>query len=81
MSESQNNSTNAPEIPTVDWLDLENNREKFLRELRYALAECGFLILTNAPGLDDKFQQQAFKEARNFFDAPSEFKKAFALHK
>ncbi|MDG1836895.1 MAG: 2-oxoglutarate and iron-dependent oxygenase domain-containing protein [Pseudomonadales bacterium] len=80
MSESQNNSTNAPEIPTVDWLDLENNREKFLRELRYALAECGFLILTNAPGLDDKFQQQAFKEARNFFDAPSEFKKAFALH-
>ena len=79
MSESQNNSTNAPEIPTVDWHDLENDREKFLRELRYALAECGFLILTNAPGLDDKFQQQAFKEARNFFDAPSDFKKAFAL--
>jgi hypothetical protein len=24
-------------IPTVDWLDLENNRDKFLEDLRYAL--------------------------------------------
>ena len=56
------------EIPTVDWHDLENDREKFMEGLRYALAECGFLILANAPGLEDEFQQQAFKEARNFFD-------------
>ena len=39
------------EIPLVDWLDLETDREKFLADLRYALSECGFLVLTNAPGL------------------------------
>jgi isopenicillin N synthase-like dioxygenase len=79
MSDSQSHTSKAKEIPTVDWLDLENDREKFLEGLRYALAECGFLILTNAPGLEDEFQQQAFKEARNFFDAPADFKKASAL--
>ena len=67
------------EIPTVDWHDLENDREKFMEGLRYALAECGFLILANAPGLEDEFQQQAFKEARNFFDSPIDFKRASAL--
>ena len=50
------------EIPTVDWLDLQHNRDKFLRDLRFALSECGFLVLTNAPGLDDDFQQRAFRE-------------------
>jgi isopenicillin N synthase-like dioxygenase len=79
MSDSQSHPSKAKEIPTVDWLDLENDREKFLEELRYALAECGFLILANAPGLEDEFQQQAFKEARNFFDAPLDFKRASAL--
>ena len=49
------------EIPTVDWLDLDHNREKFMRDLRYALSECGFLVLANAPGLDDDFQQRACK--------------------
>jgi len=67
------------EIPTVDWHDLGKDREKFMEGLRYALAECGFLILANAPGLEDEFQQQAFKEARNFFDAPLDFKRASAL--
>ena len=63
------------EIPTVDWLDLENNRNKFLEDLRYALSECGFLVLTNAPGLDDEFQLRAFREVRGFFDAPMDIKK------
>lgn len=63
------------EIPTVDWQDLENDREKFFKDLRYALSECGFLVLTNAPGLDDEFQQRAFKEVRGFFDAPMDIKK------
>jgi len=63
------------EIPTVNWLDLENNRDKFMQDLRYALSECGFLVLTNAPGLDDAFQQRAFKEVRGFFNAPMEVKK------
>ncbi|HAT25556.1 MAG TPA: isopenicillin N synthase family oxygenase, partial [Gammaproteobacteria bacterium] len=63
------------EIPTVDWLDLENHRDKFLEDLRYALSECGFLVLTNAPGLDDEFQQRAFREVRGFFNAPMDIKK------
>ena len=63
------------EIPTVDWLDLEADREKFLADLRFALSECGFLVLTNAPGLDDQFQQRAFREVRGFFDAPMDVKK------
>ena len=64
------------EIPTVDWLDLEHDRDKFLSDLHYALSECGFLVLTNAPGLDDTFQQRAFREVRGFFDAPMDVKKS-----
>ncbi len=83
MSDNKNstshNSDVLKKIPTVNWLDLEDNRDKFLEDLRYALAECGFLILTNAPGLDDVFQQRAFREARAFFNAPMDFKKAAAI--
>ncbi|MEM8497969.1 MAG: 2-oxoglutarate and iron-dependent oxygenase domain-containing protein [Pseudomonadota bacterium] len=68
------NTSNLHEIPVVDWSDLESNREKFLKDLRYALSECGFLVLANAPGLDDNFQQRAFREVRNFFDSPEEVK-------
>lgn len=63
------------EIPVVDWRDLESNREKFMDDLRFALSECGFLVLANAPGLDDQFQQRAFREVRGFFDAPMDVKK------
>ena len=83
MSETNDNSIHNPDatknIPTVDWLDLENNREKFIEDLRYALAECGFLILINAPGLDDEFQQRAFSEARGFFNAPMDVKKTSSI--
>ena len=44
------------EIPTVDWFDLQSNREKFLQDLKFALSECGFLVRANAPALDDEFQ-------------------------
>jgi isopenicillin N synthase-like dioxygenase len=63
------------EIPTVNWLDLKSNRNKFMQDLHYALSECGFLVLTNAPGLDEDFQQRAFKEVRGFFNAPMDIKK------
>ena len=66
-------------IPIVNWLDLENDRDKFLADLRYAFADCGFLILTNAPGFEDEFQQRAFKEVRGFFDAPLEVKKTASI--
>jgi isopenicillin N synthase-like dioxygenase len=75
MKEAKNTNEVMKEIPTVDWLDLEDNRQKFMDDLRYALSECGFLVLTNAPGLDDDFQQSAFREVRGFFDAPMDVKK------
>ena len=69
------NSETLNEIPTVDWLDLNADRDKFMSDLRYALSECGFLVLKNAPGLDDAFQQKAFQAVRQFFDAPMDVKK------
>ena len=69
------NPQKLSEIPTVDWLDLHADREKFMDDLRFALSECGFLVLKNAPGLDDAFQQEAFREVRQFFDAPMVVKK------
>lgn len=80
MPESQKQddspSNELQQIPVVDWLDLENDREKFMSDLRYALSECGFLVLANAPGLDDDFQQRAFREVRGFFSAPMDVKKS-----
>ena len=69
------NSHKQREIPTVDWLDLKADRDKFMDDLRYALSECGFLVLKNAPGLENAFQQEAFGEVRQFFDAPMDVKK------
>lgn len=68
---------NQPELalPTVDWLDRQANPAKFLKDLTYALSEFGFMVLTNAPGLGDDFQQRAFREVRAFFDSPVELKK------
>ena len=65
----------ANQLPTVDWLEQASNREKFLADLKYALSEFGFMVLTNAPGLDNEFQQRAFREVRGFFDAPMDVKK------
>ena len=48
----------------ADWADVERNRPKFLRELHHALTNIGFLVLKNAPGLDDKVQRRLFKSAR-----------------
>ena len=75
MSEVSRENRVMSEIPTVDWLDLQENRQKFLADLRYALSECGFLVLMNAPGLEDEFQQRAFAQVRGFFDAPMDIKK------
>ena len=69
------NSHDHSAIPTVDWLDLEADRGRFMDDLRCALSECGFLVLKNAPGLEDAFQQRAFREVRQFFDAPMDIKK------
>jgi isopenicillin N synthase-like dioxygenase len=63
-------------LPTVDWLDRKANPPKFFEELSYALSEFGFMVLTNAPGLGDAFQQRAFREVRAFFDSPMELKKS-----
>jgi len=38
MQQQATGSHILKEIPTVDWLDLEGNREKFMADLRYALS-------------------------------------------
>ena len=63
------------ELPRVDWLDRESNPEQFFKDLSYALSEYGFMVLANAPGLSDDFQQNAFREVRAFFDSPMDLKK------
>ena len=65
---------NASALPVVDWNDLGLRREKFLEDLRVALGEVGFCVLTNHPDFTDDFQQKMFKSARQFFDASDEEK-------
>jgi len=67
--------TDSLELPKVDWLDRESNPGQFFKDLSYALSEYGFMVLTNAPGLSDDFQQHAFSEVRAFFDSPMDLKK------
>ena len=69
------NKANSLELPKVDWLDRESNPDRFFKDLSYALSEFGFMVLTNAPGLSDEFQQRAFREVRGFFDSPMDLKK------
>ena len=69
------------QLPEVDWLEKESNPDKFFKDLRYALSEFGFMVLTNAPDLSDEFQQRAFKEVRGFFDSPVELKKTSYIGK
>ena len=69
------------QLPEVDWLEKESDPKKFFKDLKYALSEFGFMVLTNAPGLSDEFQQQVFKEVRGFFDSPVELKKTSYIGK
>ena len=75
MKEKLTRQDSTLEIPKVDWLDRSGNPDKFFRDLTYALSDFGFMVLTNAPGLADEFQQKAFKEVRGFFDSPMDVKK------
>ena len=75
MTEITENKATSLELPKVDWLDRELNPDRFFKDLSYALSEYGFMVLTNAPGLSDEFQQRAFSEVRGFFDSPMDLKK------
>ena len=75
MSTHRKRDDRKLELPTVDWLERQSNPEKFFADLSFALSEFGFMVLTNAPGLDDEFQHRAFREVRGFFDAPMDIKK------
>eukprot|EP00942_MAST-04A_sp_MAST-4A-sp1_P014362 g14362.t1 len=62
-------------IPIVDYADiLHGNKQKFLKDLHFALSEIGFMVLVNYPGLEDSFQKKMFKKVRQFFNAPKEVK-------
>ena len=75
MQTTTDKKTDNLELPEVDWLDREANPNRFFKDLSYALSEFGFMVLTNAPGLSDDFQQYAFREVRGFFDSPMDLKK------
>ena len=81
MSETKSKNNRSLELPEVNWLDKDSNPNKFFKDLSYALSEFGFMVLTNAPGLSDDFQQNAFKEVRSFFDSPKELKKTAYIGK
>ena len=81
MSETRSKNNSSLELPEVNWLDKDSNPNKFFKDLSYALSEFGFMVLTNAPGLSDDFQQNAFKEVRSFFDSPKELKKTAYIGK
>ena len=81
MTDIKEKKPSALELPEVDWLDRESNPTKFFKDLSYALSEFGFMVLTNAPGLSDEFQQHAFREVRGFFDSPVELKKTAYIAK
>jgi isopenicillin N synthase-like dioxygenase len=81
MAEKKENKTAVSELPKVDWLDRESDSSKFFKDLSYALSEFGFMVLTNAPGFSNDFQQEAFQEVRGFFDSPKETKKTAYIAK
>jgi isopenicillin N synthase-like dioxygenase len=81
MSETKSKNNSSLELPEVNWLDRDSDPSKFFKDLSYALSEFGFMVLTNAPGLSDDFQQSAFKEVRSFFDSPKELKKTAYIAK
>lgn len=56
-------------IPVVDYLDFERDRPKFLRALKHALADVGFMVLINNPDFEPDFQQRVLAESHAFFDA------------
>ena len=81
MSDTKSKNNSSLELPEVNWLDRDSDKSKFFKDLSYALSEFGFMVLTNAPGLSDDFQQNAFKEVRSFFDSPKELKKTAYIGK
>ena len=34
------------QLPEVDWLEKESDPKKFFKDLKYALSEFGFMVLT-----------------------------------
>ena len=75
MTTTVNKKIDRLNLPEVNWSDKASDPEKFFRDLSYALSEYGFMVLTNAPGFSDDFQQKAFQEVRGFFDSPMDLKK------
>lgn len=62
-------------IPTLD-LSLARRPETkaaFLRDLRYALLEVGFLYIKNT-GIEDRLIRDVISEGKAFFDLPTEKK-------
>lgn len=62
-------------IPILDLSQAKNpeTKQAFLKELRHALIEVGFLYLKNY-GIPEELTQSVIKEGVGFFDLPDEEK-------
>lgn len=61
-------------IPLVDLSLAAADRDAFLRDLRHALCDVGFMVLINVPSLGQDVQSRAFEVAHSFFNAPQDVK-------
>ncbi|KAI9013535.1 hypothetical protein DFJ74DRAFT_682397 [Hyaloraphidium curvatum] len=66
--------TSFREIPLVDLALADSDPAAFFAQLQYATADVGFMLLKNAPGLDEAFQSDVFRVSHAFFDLPEDVK-------
>jgi isopenicillin N synthase-like dioxygenase len=60
-------STAFSKIPLVDYRLKDANPAQFHADLRYAMAEVGFMLLENVPGFDAEFQAKVLQQGHDFF--------------
>ncbi|KAK5091030.1 hypothetical protein LTR05_001210 [Lithohypha guttulata] len=63
-------------IPILDLSLAQNSSTKpaFLKDLRHALLEVGFLYIRNAPGISDELVQKVITLGKQFFELPEDKK-------
>lgn len=70
---------NIPSVDLADFLSEDPNRkQKFVDEIGKAYEEIGFVALKNH-FLDNKLEENLYKEVKSFFDLPLELKKKYEI--
>jgi isopenicillin N synthase-like dioxygenase len=66
-------------IPIVDWRELSTNRASFLADVEHAMADIGFMCLTNVPGFEPEVQAHTMAQVHAFFDSSNEVKQSASI--